>query len=235
MSRYCYCSKILPRKQKVIVDHWAQKTSEERAKWAKQFWGSLGMTSFESWLQPSANLMIHCLEGDSFAGIFKKLREQIRLSHPIACELQAFYQEVLGKDYALLEIEPKIELVFDVELSPFAAGSIKKGFVYPLLPHKEQEHRKFRLESMNKKRKRHEASMRAFGVSRLSTWLQSTPEGKYVVVYSEREANCPTTAQERLACGKESLEWQEIAKELIDHTGLQYQDLSPEVLWLSKN
>ncbi len=237
MPRYCYYSVILQGKQDAVRDHWFKKKIDHNKATQEsetQFWNALRMTGFESWLQTSSNLMIHCLEGESWEQIFKGLREQIRAGNSVASKLHAFYKEVLGKDYSLQETEPKIEKLFDIELAPFVPGNIKKGFVYPLLPDKEQEHRKFRSESMGLKRSRHEASMRAFGVSRLSTWLQSTPEGKYIVVYSERQANCPKTPEERLARGNESQEWQEIAVELMDHTGLSYQDLSPDVVWLTQ-
>ncbi len=142
MTRTCYCTKILPGKQETILQHWIGKKSTTDEK--EQFWRDLKMTGFECWIQPSSNLMIHCLEGESKENILKGLREQIRKVHPIATGLNAYYLEVLGMDYSLAETEPKVESLFDIELSPFTPGSIKRAFVYPLLPNKEEEHRKFR-------------------------------------------------------------------------------------------
>jgi len=66
--------------------------------------------------------------------------------------------------------------------------------------------------------------MAAFGVYKLTSWLQTTPQGKYIVCYSEREHLNEAASQ-----GLNSPEWQEIAKELIDQTGLALKDLSPAV------
>jgi hypothetical protein len=76
--------------------------------------------------------------------------------------------------------------------------------------------------------------MQAFGVSRLSTWLQTTPSHKYIVVYTERHADTPTTAPARLHQGQHSPEWQEIAASLMQHTGLTLGELSPDVEWLTQ-
>ncbi len=85
---------------------------------------------------------------------------------------------------------------------------------------------------MGKNRVRHEASMRSFGVTRMSVWLQSSGQEKYIVFYQERKS-FPKTSVERLS--NPSPEWREISEILVDHTGLRYQDLSPEVTWLTKS
>lgn len=43
------------------------------------------------------------------------------------------------------------------------------------------------------------------------------------------------TSEERYAKGKNSPEWQDVSKVLIDHTGLAYENLSPNVEWLTAN
>jgi hypothetical protein len=68
----------------------------------------------------------------------------------------------------------------------------------------------------------------------LSTWLQSTPEGKYIVVYSERHVSTPTTPAARLNQAKGSSAWQEISSILCDHTGLKPDELSPDSEWLTQ-
>ena len=175
--------------------------------------------------------MVHCLEGESLKAIFKGLREQIQAGNSIALDLHAFYLEAFGKEYKSPEIEPQIECLLDLSLPNKSSHLIKKGFVYPLLPHKEQEHRQFRAESGGKMKDRHLASMAAFGVSRLTSWLQTTPQGKYIVCYTEREGHAETAA-ERVARGISSPEWQEISNKLVDQTGLAVEALSPDVEWL---
>lgn len=234
MGLFCYCSKILEGKSDAVRVHWANKLALGQQATAAdlEFWKYLQMTGFESWIQPKENFMIHCLEGISLEGIFSKLREKISAGNSIAVQLHAFYLDVLGKDYKDPKIQPNIECLLDIAIPATSTKIIKKGFVYPLLAHKEQEHRTFRKESMSTMRERHEAFMRAFGVSRLMSWLQSTPDSKYIVYYSEREAP-PERTEERLARGKNSKEWLSISKALIEQTGLEYENLGPEVEWLT--
>ena len=236
MGRFCYCSKILSNKAPAVRQHWKNKESNANVDVRAaevSFWNHLKMTGFESWLQstPQGDFMIHCLEGESLQQIFKGLREQIATGNSIALKLHTFYLEVLGKDYKLPEIEPNIECLLDISLPSTTTKVIKKGFFYPLIPQKEQAYRKFRAESMGPKRARHEASLQAFGVSRLTTWLQNIGKEKFSVVYTERS----TTAQERLEQGKNSPAWQEIAAELMSLTGLSYPELSPDVEWLTNH
>jgi hypothetical protein len=235
MGRFCYVSKILPGKTHLVQEMWKDLTPNEDPLLKASFWNHLGMAGFESWLQPSpeGDFMIHCLEGASLPQIFRGLREQIASGNPMALKLQNFYQTVLGKNYHSPETEPSIENLLDISL-PSSSKTIKRGFFYPLLPHQAEEHRLFRNEAMGEKRGRHERMMRAFGVSQLSTWLQTTPERKYIVVYTERHADTPTTAPARLNQGQDSPEWLEIAAILMQHTGLKIDELSPDVEWLTQ-
>lgn len=238
MGRFCYCSKLLPGQSNFARDHWKNKaatTTPEMKAAEMNCWSHLKMTSFESWLQktPQGDFLIHCLEGESLQQIFKGLREKIASCQGFALRLQHFYQTVLGKNYALPETEPHIEPLLDISLPPLSEGVMKRGFFFPLLPHKEEAHRRFRQEASTSQRGRHEASMRAFGVTRLSTWLHHAPEGKRIVVYTERCLSTPHTSSERLHVGESSPEWQGIAATLMDHTGLSYEGLSPDVEWLT--
>jgi hypothetical protein len=235
MGRFCYCSNILEGKSETVRAHWKSKVGVEKQainSAEMEFWKDLQMTGFECWMQSKGNLMIHCLEGTSLEGIFRKLREKINSGNDIAVKLHAFYLDVLGKDYKDSRVEPRIECLLDIVIPATSTKMIKKGFVYPLLPHKEQAHRAFRKESMGSMRARHEASMKAFGVFRLTSWLQSTPNNKYIVCYSEREANL-RDAEEQLERGRSSAEWLSISQALMEQTGLKYADLSPEVEWLT--
>lgn len=234
MARYCYTSKVLTGKSDFIRAHWANKPKNASPE-EIDFWKALGMTGFDCWLQKTeqGDFLIHCLEGSSKEEIFKRLRAAIQQGHPMALKLQAFYKDVLGKDYALESIEPEIECLLDVETSQERANMVKKGFIFPLLAHKEEAHRKSRREAMGAKKSRHIASLKAFDVYQLTSWLQTTAQGKYIVVYSERK-EFSGTKEERLRRGATSSEWQEISSELMDQTGLAFNDLSPDVEWLSR-
>jgi len=237
MGRWCYCSKVLPGKTNQIREHWKSKEIQQdvyNQEDEERFWEHLRMTGFDSWLQstPNGDFMLHCLEGDSLGQIFKGLREQIETRNPIALKLQHFYLTVLGKDYSLSDAAPSIEGLVDISL-PSSTEYIKRAFLYPLLPRKEGEHRYFSQQAMGEKRGRHEAMMCAFGVSHLSTWLQTTSHGKYVVVYTERHINTPQNPNSRLEQGQDSAEWSEIASDLTSHTGLKMDELSPDVEWLT--
>lgn len=238
MGRWCYCSKVLPGKTDLIREHWKNKAIQGdlyNQEDEEKFWKHLGMTGFDCWLQATAkgDFIIHCLEGVSLGQIFKGLREQIASGNPIALKLQNFYLTVLGKDYILLKAEPSIEALLDISL-PTSTDSIKRAFLYPLLPHKEEEHRHFRQQAMGEKRGRHEAMMRAFGVTRLTSWLQTISNEKCIIVYTERHINTPQNSTSRLKQGQDSPEWQEIACDLSNHTGLKMDELSPDVEWLTQ-
>jgi hypothetical protein len=235
MGRFCYISQILPSKSELVREMWKKRVPNEEPAIHTQFWNYLGMTGFEGWLQQTEQgaYLIHCLEGESLQRIFKGLRELIAKGNSFAVKLQNFYQNVLGKNYASLEAEPHIESMLDIAL-PSSEKIVKRGFFFPLLSHKEEAHRLFRQESMGAKKERHETSMKAFGVSRLSTWLQSTTAGKYIVVYSERHVHTPTTPAARLSQAKGSSAWQEISSILCDHTGLKPDELSPDSEWLTQ-
>ena len=238
MERVCYCSKILPGKSDVVREHWKRKEKHKSAEMQAaevQFWNKLKMTGFESWLQPTSqgDYMIHCLEGGSHKEIFKRLRGQMASCNLIALNLRDFYLDVLGKDYMHSESEPLIQSLLSISL-PTTSSFIKRAFFYPLLPHKEADHLRFRQEAMGEKRGRHEAMMRAFGVSHLSTWLQNSPQGKYIVVYTERDIATPMTSEARLQQGDASVAWNEIAAELTEHSGLNHSELSPDVEWLTQ-
>jgi hypothetical protein len=229
MPRYCYCSQIKPGKSDAVKAHWQEKSSDPSPE-EIAFWTALGMTGFESWLQhsPQGDFLIHCLEGESLESIFKGLRQQIEAGNAIATRLHLFYQEVLGKDYRLLATQPHIECLLDIALQPTSSESTKKGYFFPLLPHKEEAHRRFRQESMTGKRRRHEASMKAFGVHRLTSWLQQTGDGPYIIVYTERSTDAPTPSY------VDSPEWEEIAALLMDQTGLPRDQVSPDTEWLTR-
>lgn len=234
MKRFCYCSQILPGKRDLVKDHWQSDASNREIIQEKDFWECLKMTGFENWLQPTpeGDFLIHCVEGTSLRQIFKRLRKQISSGNRNALGLQKFYQNVLGKDYSLPEVEPQLESLLNLSL-PISSSYIKRSFLYPLLSQEEEAHRHFSHEAMCEKRERHEAMMRVFGVSQLSTWLQTTSKEKYIVVYTERHHNTPATSQSRLEQGQGSDAWKEIATILMRHTGLTLDELSPAVEWLT--
>jgi hypothetical protein len=238
MGRFCYCSKIISGKTTLVREHWQKKhvSKDPDIQTAEvNFWHHLKMTGFESWLQesPQGDFMIHCLEGESLQQILKGLREQIAVGNSIALKLQDFYQKALGKDYSSPQVVPQIENLLDISL-PTTPSFIKRAFFYPLLHEKEEAHQHFSKEARGEKRMRHESMMRAFGVSRLSTWLQSTSDGKYIVVYTEGHKESYSSSEERLKQGEGSIAWQEIANILRDHTDLGLDELSPDVEWLTK-
>ena len=235
MGRFCYISKILPGKTGLVREMWKERVPNEESGIHTEFWNYLGMTGFDSWLQQNkqGDYMIYCLEGESLQKIFAGIRELIAKGNSCAVKLQSFYLNVLGKDYASPDAEPHIESILDIAL-PATGKMIKRSFFYPLLLHKEAAHRQFRKDSMGEKKARHEASMSAFGVSRFSSWLQTAPEGKFIVSYSERHINTPTTPEARLNQGKGSAAWQEISLILCEHTGLEPEALSPDSEWLTQ-
>jgi len=239
MGRFCYCSKLLPGKANQVRAHWKNKANNESPdvlKAEEDFWKYLQMVGFESWLQPTiqGDYLIHCLEGASLSQIFKSLREQISVKNRIALQLRDFYLEVLGKDYSFPEVEPKLQHLLDISLpTKTQTQYIKRGFFFPLLREKEADHIRFKKEAMGKKRERHEESMQAFGVSHLSSWIQTTEQGKYLITYTERHKHTPDTSEARLQQAVHSSAWEEISSVLMDHTGLKLSELSPDVEWLT--
>jgi hypothetical protein len=238
MGRFCYCSKVLPGKSATVKLHWKNKEASKDTSTKKNealFWNHLKMTGFESWLQPTphGDFIIHCLEGESLEQIFKGLREQIASGNPIAVNLRNFYLDVLGKDYAQPESQPQIEHLLDISLPEKSAPLNKRGFIFPLLAHQEEAHRRFRKEAMGEKRGRHEASIKAFGVTLMSSWLQNIQGEKYIIVYTEGALRSPNISTVRLQPGESSPAWKEVSEALMSHTGLKAHELSPEVEWLT--
>jgi len=230
MGRFCYRSKILPGKKERVRQHWREKKEETAGE--EQFWQALTMTGFASYLQstPAGDFMLHCLDGESLPAIFRGLREEIQKKNPIALNLQKFYLEVLGKDYALEENEPRIECLADLSSENTPEDSVRRVFFLPLLPEKVQEHIAFRKDPHMIHRKNRDALMQAFGTYRHIVWLQHDASGSFVVIDSERKKTSATCAEERLALGKKApTEWQEQAALLMEHTGLSYNELSPDV------
>ncbi|MCH9624930.1 MAG: hypothetical protein S4CHLAM123_00920 [Chlamydiales bacterium] len=213
MGRYCYFSRVLPGKTDAVCAHWKNKarpTPEIEAA-EEAFWDHLKMTSFNSWLQPTAegDCIVHCLEGESLQQIFQGLREQISVGNPIALKLHAFYLDVLGKDYRQPEVEPALESLCHLSLS-CASPILKRGFFYPLLPHMEQEHRHFCKEVMNTQQAQYRAWMKDLGLVHLSTWLQSTPEGNFLIAYTEKETSAALhgeSSQEVIATLLRQADW----------------------------
>ena len=232
MARLCYCSEVLPKKSGAIRAHWDNKNEDEAAE--IDFWNRLHMSGFECWLQPGEkrDYMIHCLEGDAPTEIFAGLRQLIREDHPVALKLQRYYRDVLGVDYAEAGAAPQVERVLDLEITD-APCVAKRGFVYPLLPAKVEEHRRFSSESNGSKRVRHEASLSAWGVRRLTKWIQKRGEEHLLVMYVEYDRAPAISSVERLRVNHSSAEWLEIADTLSDHTGLTHDQLSPDVEWLT--
>ncbi len=224
MTRFCYCSKVLPGKADVIRECWKnpKKDTDEDA----AFWQQLGLTGFDAWLQPTrdSDFMIHSLEGKSLDTIFSQLQRLIAEKNNAAVKLWSYYKEVLGKDYSLPSAKPTLECLLDISL-PSTTQVVKKAFMYPLLPEKVEEHRQFQKHTPSK-----ETFMRSFGLSRLTVWLQTGPY--YSIVYTERKPNNEQDPLKRLAAGS-TPEWEEMAALLQEHTGLSYRELSPNVEWLT--
>ncbi len=229
MERFCYCSKVLPQKSDHIKNRNALRKSRQEEENALR--KIVGLTRFSSWLQKTAegDFMIHCLEGASLESMFTRLREQIQLGNPNALGLHAFYLDVLGKDYSLYSAEPQVECLLDMKLPLERKPITAKGFIYPLLPHMEEEHRKFRQESNGEKRGEHVAYLAELGVRRLTSWLQTTPHGKYIVTYTEKEFREKDLCKE----GHNSPEWQQIYDCIQEQTGLSKEALTPDLEQLS--
>lgn len=166
------------------------------------------MTGFEAWLQ--GDRLIHCLEGASLKGIFRGLREQIAKGDPIALRIHAFYQEVIGKDYRDPATEPKIECLVDTA-RPGGKVVEKRGRCFSLRPEKEEAAREFNRTDW----------LHLFGITRYTKWLQQTPEGPMLVIYTEHDR--PTSKV------PESPLWEEVAEVFSDHTGLARNELVPSL------
>lgn len=239
MPRYCYCSKILPGKNETVRAHWAARKAahldEVYREAEKKIWDDIQMVGFESWLQTTrhGDFMINCLEGNSLIGLFQGLTNQIAAGNFIAVDLHAFYLEVLGVDYRNPNLEPQLDCTLDIDFSSPDTPGTKRSFICPLLPNKEEEHRNFMADAMGSKRADPEAVMKTFGISRLTSWIQSTEEGKYVVTYAEYENKLENRSKIKPK-GENSPEWQSISRELMSHTGLSAEELIPNIEWLTK-
>lgn len=227
MARFCYCSQVLPGKEEEIRAHWRDKVIDPPAEEA--LWDATGMTDFHSWLQPQREgyCFLHYLEAESFGKIFRGLREQIAAGNSCALKLQSYYRDVLGKDYADSQTEPEVELLLDLSRPASSSDVLRRARCWPLLAHKEEEHRQFRKENMGSKRSIHEALMDAFGLTQLSSWIQTTPAGKWIILYVEGGEFPEPEAIPKTA------DYEHICSTLEDHTGLNREELFPKLEWLT--
>jgi hypothetical protein len=173
MKRFCYCSKVLPGCSDAVRAHWKNKpASREIDLQEEAFWDHLKMTGFDSWLQKRADgdWIVHCLEGQALELIFKGLREKIAAQNPVACSLQKFYKDVLGKEYASVEAEPQLELLFDLGFD--SPQGMKQAFF-------------FSIDTTFQKPGPLEIKicMEQYDLFHLSSWLQTTADQKYCIVY----------------------------------------------------
>lgn len=176
MGIFCYVSEVLPGKLDEVRAHWKgkRKSSEELD---LHFWDSLGMTGFESWLQGST--LIHCLQARRVEEVFVGLRKEIEAKQPIALQLQRFYLDVLGKDYASPSSEPQIETLFDKTWGEKEELLVKSAFSFPVPLELEQE--LFNLESL----------VEGFDgmLDRCAGSLHRRGDETFLVVYAEHEAS----------------------------------------------
>jgi hypothetical protein len=239
MTRYCYCSKVLPGKEDTVRNHWKNKGDswhEDEDSAGNRLWSATKQTDFQSWLQLTdyGNFYLHYLDAASFQGIFQGLREQIVAGNECALSVHSFYKEAFGKDYLDPSTEPRIECLLDISLPTVDSPNLlRRAFCWPLLDDKEEAHRHFREECRGVKRVRHEASMSAFGVSQLSSWLQTTAEGKFIITYSE-SLEPEKYYNQKAVLGIDSPEYQEISAILREHTGLSSEQLLPGIEWLTQ-
>ncbi|MGE0383065.1 MAG: hypothetical protein AB7O90_19725 [Hyphomicrobium sp.] len=178
------------------------------------------MTGFEAWLQ--GERLIHCLEGGSAQRIFSGLRDQIAHKNPIALKLQAFYQEVLGKDYSLPSVTPTIECLADLT-RPGGATQLKRGRCFPLLADKVEAHRAFSAAGDRE-------WLEPFGITRYTQWLQKSDEGHFLIVYTEHDR---LLGPDRLKEAGAYPAWRRASSLFSHHTGLPEDQLSPDIEWLT--
>lgn len=231
MSRFLYVSPVVPGKTKEVRYHYQKEENEEER---DAFWKQLGMTDFDCWLQHHHGLdyLVHCLEGESLERIFRGLRNEIARGNPIAKKLHAYYLNVLGKDYSSPKVIPDIELVFDMEF-PIEEGKecYQRGFMFPLLPDQVHAHKEHCQLMMDGERSVIQDSCTTFGLARMTKWIQRTLVCYYIVVYQETTFH-PAETPKRDGLMTASNSYQTISKSLMSHTGLSYENLSPNMEWL---
>lgn len=238
MTYLCYCNRVLPGKEAHIEEHWKKKNAlwhERDPAPAKELAKATGHTAFHGWLQrtPQGSFYLHYLEAPCFDHAFKGLREQILAGNPLAQHLHTFYKEVLGRDYLDPQTEPQVELLLELSLPSPTAFTKRKASCWPIQKDQEQAHRDFRKQCRTDKRRQHESIMSALGITRLSSWIQTTPEGLFMVNYSEHLPQ----HEELLKKAKQSelsKEHEEIASSLDRHTGLSGEQRFPDVNWLTQ-
>lgn len=234
MGRFVYASPVLPGKTDAIREHNRHKGKQVHDAAFQEaedaFWGVLGLTGWNCWLQKigESHYHIHCLEGVSLSRIFSGLRSLITEKNPMACKLHAYYQNVLGKDYRDPSAQPQLEQLIDVVVDTASPVQFCCGYAYPLLPGKTEAHREYTLALDPQVMAE---ALRPWGYRRLVKWLQRTPHGDFLVYY--RESTVPLEEHKRqFQRALQSSSLHRGFEALERDTGLTRESLDPSIEFL---
>ncbi len=235
MPRYVYASQILPGKADLVTQVYRQKREHpELVQEGDGFRQAIGLTGWDSWIHHShrGDFFIHGLECNDLEELFTNLQQQIHEGHPRALWLKDFYLDILGKDYshpsATPEVEPVLNLDIPGELNQ-QRPIVSRGFVYPLLPTKVNEHREFCRQCAGEHRMRVQDSCQQFGIVKHQKYIQKTPHQDYVVIYQEKVAWTPEEEKQVSEKAEQNPSWRWVSDVLRKHTGLKQEQLNPRV------
>jgi hypothetical protein len=217
MERFCYATRLLPGKGKLVRDFFRGVTAETK----HRFWEAIGIERFTGWLQ--GDYLIRCIEGADVVAAHERMRHLISEGNEFALQLQQLYRDAAGIDYADPSIVPELECTMDFELP----GDVvfERAFFLPLRPEKEQAHLEFcdRIAAEGTMK----PIMEAFGTVRLTEWLQKSGGEMMLVTYAAYGRAPEGTSEERIEALDKIPGWKEVSDEIKDHTGLD--QLSPDV------
>lgn len=203
------------------------------------FHQKLGVTEWQTWLQktPRGHFFIQSLQIESLNQLFSSLQTLIRQEDPKALWLRDFYLEILGRDYTDPSAAPTLLPLFqwDLELPYYHERGeiISQGYLLPLLPKKIDAYREFCRQISGEHRGRIEETCRQFSIGKVAFSLQKTLAYDYIMIYREKALLPQELAKRPHEIRASSPAYQWVSNQLMDLSGLPFDQLEPQLESLS--
>lgn len=239
MPKFIYANPIIPGKAQVLRYVYRQKRENPQLVHDEvSFRQALGLEECQSWLQKTqrGDFFIHYLETSGLEVFFNNLQSLIKQEHPKALWLRDFLLEVLGRDYNDLSAIPRLVQLFELTLTdpiPMRGEIISQGYLFPLLPKKLDAYREFCRQISGEHKARIEEACRHLHISKMSAFLQSAIGHDYIVIYREKVLLPQEQATRPHEVRASSPAYQWISNQLMELTGLTFDQLEPNIEYLS--
>ena len=196
------------------------------------FMKNLGLQKWQVWHQfgpKSIDFCIHFVECLDLEPFFRTFQEQVRMKNPYAVPWNEWLLKTFGVDVSI-KAYPKTQKVLELDFEDTHKIDTNYPFCYvlPLLPGHLDAHLQYCHEAMNEKKESIKAACKAFGMHSLHKWIEEVNGHNYVLYY--QEMSLPSEeARNRFIKLKNEPKALAATQMLREQTGLQFEELSPQV------